>query len=790
MIQRGKLFRKYAALMLSLVGGVLAVSSGISVYFSYQEIRNGLLALEQEKAQSASARIGQFVKEIEHQIGWTKLPQIASGNATELKRLDFVKLQRQVPAITEVAEIDASGREQLRLSRLDMDVLGSGQDRSSDPRFLGARGGDTYFGPVYFRKETEPYMSIAIPSGRGGVTAAEVNLKFIWDVITQIRIGQNGLAYVVGPSGTLIAHPDISLVLQQTDMSGLPQVKAALAQGGALGSEMSGEARDRSGRAVLTSHAHIAPLGWTIFVEQPQQEAFAPLYASVVRTVVVLFVALLLSLLASVVLARRMVRPIGALREGAAAIGAGRLDQRIEVRTGDELEQLGEQFNKMAAELRESYAGLERKVEDRTAELRETLDFQTATAEILRVISSSPTDVQPVLDTIAERATRLCDANFGFVFTFDGDLIHISSTFGVDPRGIEAIRAQFPMPPGKHSISSRTISTREVVHVSDVLADPEYAIKDAARVARFRACLGVPMRSEGEIIGAITVLRPEVGYFSDKQVDLLKTFASQAVIAIQNVRLFNEIQEKSLQLELANRHKSEFLANMSHELRTPLNAIIGFSEVLLEKMFGEMNEKQEDYLKDIHSSGKHLLALINDILDLAKVEAGRMELNVDRFHLPSAIDNALTLIRERALRHGISVSAEIDPQLGEVSADERKLKQILLNLLSNAVKFTPEGGKIKVAARPAGNMVEIAVSDTGIGIAPEDHAAVFEEFKQVGTDYTRKAEGTGLGLALTRKFVALHGGTIRVESELGKGSTFTFTLPLEAAVTHAAATSI
>ena len=239
----------------------------------------------------------------------------------------------------------------------------------------------------------------------------------------------------------------------------------------------------------------------------------------------------------------------------------------------------------------------------------------------------------------------------------------------------------------------------------------------------------------------------------------------------------------------AARVKSKFLANMSHELRTPLNAIIGFSEVLLERMFGEMNEKQEDYLKDIHSSGQHLLSLINDILDLAKVEAGRMELNPTTFDLSAAIDNALTLIRERAMHQGIALATEIDSQLGELNADERKLKQILLNLLSNAVKFTPEGGRITVGARRLRDMVEIAVNDTGIGIAPKDQAAVFEEFKQVGRDYTRKAEGTGLGLALTRKLVELHGGAMRLESEPGKGSTFSFTLPLKAAVQNSIATS-
>jgi signal transduction histidine kinase len=275
----------------------------------------------------------------------------------------------------------------------------------------------------------------------------------------------------------------------------------------------------------------------------------------------------------------------------------------------------------------------------------------------------------------------------------------------------------------------------------------------------------------------LTVWRKEAGNFSDEVVELLQTFAAQSALAIQNARLFREIEDKSVQLEAANRHKSEFLANMSHELRTPLNAVIGFSEVLLERMFGELNDKQNEYVDDILSSGRHLLSLINDILDLSKVEAGRLELDLSKFDLPSAMDNALTLIRERATRHGIKLEHFVDGRLGDFAGDERKFKQILLNLLSNAVKFTPEGGRIEVKATMADSSVEISVTDTGIGIAAEDHEAVFEEFRQVGTDYAQKREGTGLGLTLTKKFVEMHGGKIWVESEVGKGSTFTFTLP-------------
>ena len=278
-------------------------------------------------------------------------------------------------------------------------------------------------------------------------------------------------------------------------------------------------------------------------------------------------------------------------------------------------------------------------------------------------------------------------------------------------------------------------------------------------------------------MGGLTVWRRQAGEFEHEVVNLLQTFATQSALAIQNARLFREIEEKGKQLAVASQHKSEFLANMSHELRTPLNAIIGFSEVLQERLFGDMNDKQAEYIDDILSSGRHLLSLINDILDLSKIEAGRMELESTTFDLPLAIENALLLVRERASRHGIKLHRAIDERLGDFTGDERKLKQILVNLLSNAVKFTPEGGQIKVDASIGDSAVIISVTDTGIGIAKEDQEAIFEEFRQASGNYAHKREGTGLGLTLTRKFVEMHGGRIWVESEVGKGSKFTFTLP-------------
>ena len=1798
---RGRLFRKYLTLILSLVTLALLVSGATSVYFTYQETRSSLASLQYEKALGAASRIEQYMRGIEQQLTYAALPQLDAGDI-EQRRIEFLKLLRQAPEVTDIAQLDATGRERLAVSRLGMDAVDSGKDRSSEPAFRNATRARTWFGPVYFRKETEPYMTMAVRPGgdKGPVTIADVNLKFIWDVVSRIKVGAKGKAYVVDDRGFLVADPDIGLVLRKTNLANLAHVKAALA--GAAPGELAMLSNDLSGARVLTAMAPIGALDWKVFVEQPASEVYAKLNASILRTGLLLLAGLVISALAAWALARNMVRPIRTLEDGARKIGAGDLDQRIDVRTGDELEALAGQFNRMSSRLKESYAGLERKVEARTHELQNALEQQTAISEILRVISSSPTDVQPVLQAVAERAAHLCNAPFARVMVIDGDMlrpaadystepvfsgnpvplartsitgravvdratvhfadvaavaetefpgavdnirrlgcravltvpllreggayggiflfrrepglfsadqvalvqtfarqaaiaidnvrlfnetkealekqtaiseilrvisssptdvqpvfdiiserarklcdaevsivsrvegnmVRLAAVHGVTEDGLGAIRQLYPIPVSANTVTTRAIRERAVVQVEDVLADPTYYARDAATKARFRGSLCVPMLREAEVIGAIYVAhrdpgrftdgqvellktfadqgviavenvrllnetkealehqkasaevlgaisssiadtrpvfdeilqscqhlfnghivgivligedglghdagflgaspdalkgvfpvpltpdsgtgsailarrvmhypdaakadvpastrrsaallgfhsalfaplllddrtlgvlwvgrsepapfsdkqialletfadqaviaienarlfnetkealdqqtaiseilrvisgspgdvkpmlnavaeralklcdatqstivlvdgdelrfaarfgktqtlddgeampltrgsvtgravidrqvihlddlatvpeeeypigrelqrrighhailsvplmredhaigaialwrmeprkfsdkqialvktfadqaaiaienvrlfnetkealerqtamseilrvisrsptdvqpvfdtiaaaalglcdaisalvftydgtlihlaananvnpedeqawrgafprppsretatarailtgnvamipdvledpeytigemavktgfrsalavplirderpigvigvgRPEpgpfrenqiailqtfadqaviaienvrlfnetkealdqqtavaeilrvisssptdvqpvldaiaehaaklcdasaasmylisggalrhlaskgpspdpvthvdtlpinrdsltgravlerhtiqlpdllaeaeeyplsheiarlhghrtvvvtpllregqpfgaillrrqevrpfnerevallstfgdqaaialenvrlfnetkealeqqrasgevlaaisssiadtapvfetiltscerlfagriavidlvgedglvhlgayhgprqddvrrlyphavdtttatgaalaargvvhyprvehlppiarqafevfgiqaaigapmiwenngigaiwvardrAGPFSDKEIALLKSFADQAVIAIQNARLFHEIDEKSRQLEIANKHKSEFLANMSHELRTPLNAIIGFSEVLLERLFGEVNEKQDDYLKDIHSSGKHLLSLINDILDLSKIEAGRMELEPSSFDLSAAVSNALTLFRERAQRHGIALAQQVDPALGDIVADERKFKQILLNLLSNAVKFTPDGGRIDVTARRVDGAAEIAVRDTGIGIAPEDQAAVFEEFRQVGHDYTKKQEGTGLGLALTRKFVELHGGRIRLESEPGKGSTFTFTIPL------------
>jgi GAF domain-containing protein len=413
-----------------------------------------------------------------------------------------------------------------------------------------------------------------------------------------------------------------------------------------------------------------------------------------------------------------------------------------------------------------------------TGELSRSVGELKALGEVSRAVSST-LDLETVLTSIVSNAVQLSGTDGGGVYEFDEESqeFHLRATHRLDEKLIEALRVNPPRL-GEGAMG-RAAKSREPVEIADILEADAYdsPFRNLQAESGVRAVLAIPLLREDRIIGGLVVRRKSPGAFRSEVIELLKTFATQSALAIQNARLFREIEDKSKQIEAANRHKSEFLANMSHELRTPLNAIIGFSEVLGERMFGELNEKQAEYTEDILSSGRHLLSLINEILDLSKVEAGRMELELATFDLPLAIDNARTFVRERATKHGINIDVTVDERLGDFVGDERKIKQILLNLLSNAVKFTPEGGRIGIKAKQADGSVEISVSDTGIGISPEDQAKIFEEFRQVGADYAHKVEGTGLGLTLAKKFVELHGGKIWVESKVGKGSTFSFTLP-------------
>src|SRR3954465_10973251 len=479
---RSRLFTKYVALFVAGVGRAFLSNGIFEVFFYYREHKSSLIRIQHEQAEAAAAKISQFIKEIESQLGWTtQLPW--STGSLENRRFDALRLLRQVPAITELAQIDSTGKERLRVSRLAMDVVDSGVDLSKDPKFTEAVAHKVYYGPVYFRRESEPYMTLSLAGNRkdAGVSIAEVNLKLIRDVVSQIKVGERGQAYVVGTAGRLIAHPDISLVLRNTDMSKLAQVRAAQAGNRNAADELQGT-KNIQGQEVLTASAPIAPLGWTMFVELPVEEAYASLYQALQRLAVVLLGASLLAVLAGIFLARRMIVPIQALRAGAARIGGGGFSQHIAIKTGDEFEGLAAQFNDMGARLQESYSSLEQKVEARTRELSESLEQQTATSDVLQVISSSPGDLQPVFKSMLNNALRICEAKFGQLLLFDGKGFLPAELHNSPPAYGELFK-DGPLIPGPDTALGRIVASKEVAHVADVMAGSMYREGDPLRVA-------------------------------------------------------------------------------------------------------------------------------------------------------------------------------------------------------------------------------------------------------------------------------------------------------------------
>lgn len=591
-----------------LVCGVVGVSSGLGLYFSYQENLEAQKKIQVEKAKLAATQLQDFFSQIEKYLFVASL-SATSGEDAQQQKLALLKVLRVAPAVTDIQVIDRHGIEKVSVSRLALDHLDKNTDRSGERFFTETRTGKVWYSPVFYLKETEPYIKISLLSaGRNpSFVVANINLKFIYEVIGRLKIGETGYAYVVDTLGDLIASPDTSAVLKQTNLSQTAAVTLALAS---RDNEMeSVMLNNQHSTRTLTTFATVVPLGWKVLVELPDSEIYAALNPAIIRTAILISVGFLCSILAGLYFSRKMSQPIHAIQEAAHRIASEDFPEEVYFGTITELHELAIDFNLMSDQLRTSRLVLERSVQNRTKELL----------------------------------------------------------------------------------------------------------------------------------------------------------------------------EKSFQLEVANKHKSDFLANMSHELRTPLNAVIGFSEILLGKYFGELNDKQQEYVSDIHRSGKHLLALINDVLDVSKIEAGELELNITQFNIHQLVEQAIMLVKARADAQGIEIVFNDNSTSLSISADERRLKQIIVNLLTNAVKFSFPEGKVLISYFQQADRTNFEIKDFGIGIAPENQAQIFEQFKQLGNEYTNKGEGTGLGLAITKNLVQLHGGEIGVHSEEDRGSTFYFYIPTLAA---------
>jgi signal transduction histidine kinase len=501
--------------------------------------------------------------------------------------------------------------------------------------------------------------------------------------------------------------------------------------------------------------------------------------SAIVTLTILIIVAISLT---SIVITRRYItRPLSKLQSSATLIASGDLEAPIDTDSRDEIGVLAHDLDAMRGSIKEARENLEQKVEQRTRELSRSIEELEALGEVSQAVSST-LDLQTVLTTIVTRAVDLSESDEGIIYEFDEETqtFRSTATHKTAPEHLEAVQAA-PIRLGEGAIGHAAV-TRKPVQVPDIRDEQQFVAPQVRRVLvklGLRSLLAIPLYRESQLLGGLLVFRRSLGSFSDDVVNLLQTFANQSVLAIHNARLFQEIQEKGRQLEIASEHKSQFLANMSHELRTPLNAILGYTELIVDNIYGEVPEQIASVLERVDRNGRHLLTLINDVLDISKMEAGQLSLSFNDYSMQEIVGNVIAAVESLGDEKNLPLKADLSPGLPLGKGDEQRITQVLLNLVSNAIKFTDEG-EVSIKVVVSDDTFQVSVTDTGMGISEADQKLIFEEFQQADGSATRAKGGTGLGLAIARRIVEMHGGRLRVESTLGEGATFTFTLPVRA----------
>jgi len=769
LFRRRGIFSKFVVSFVGLVVLVLLVNGALETWFMYSETTQILAKAQSEKATTTAYRIDQFLSDIERQISWATR---ASSTTVEQRRSDYAQLLQQVPAIDSLIYLDGSGKEQLRLTRSQF-VIGSGVDYSDDPRFKETQDKPVWLSPVHF-DGFDPFIAIAMAhSGRNaGSTVAEINLKFLSDYVDQSQTGTDIDAFILGPEGRVLAHSDIGHNHLGADLANLPQVKSMMKPH----PETVTLGQDPAGHAVLTGSAAIPRMNWYVFFEQPLSKALQPVYGLLYRTGWLLAIAIMLAVLAGMLLARQLVTPIRALQVGARQLESSDFGHRINVKTADEIEELADHFNRMADQLQGSYSRLEQKVADRTRDLAQSNSELKALEEIGRAVASS-LDINAVLATIVTQAVKFSRADAGAIYSYDAarDVFELAEAHGLDQAFLDKVRGtRITL---DESALGRSAKQRGPISIPDLSKAPDFSLKEFVLSAGFNSVLIVPLFAQDDMLGALVLQRHETGDFPASTVDLMQTFANQSVLAMKNARLFREVDQKGRELAIASEHKSQFVANMSHELRTPLNAVLGYSELLADGLYGDIPQKALDVLERIQANGKHLLSLINDVLDISKIEAGQLTLALDDYSVETIVQSVVAATGSLAQAKGLEVKTNVPNDLPMGRGDERRLTQVLLNLVSNAIKFTDTGG-VEVRVQAVNGEFNIMVCDTGPGIAPKDQATIFEQFQQIDNTSTRKKGGTGLGLSISRQLVGMHGGRIDLDSTVGVGSTFSIVVPV------------